>query len=322
MNDTSKVPVVAGNAIRAIVPASLDEAYRLAQAFVAGGIAPRGMQRPEQIMVAIMAGLEVGLTPLQAVQGIYIVNGRPQLFGDALVAVVRGSGRCEYIKEGIEGSGENAYAWCETKRRDETEPVRETFSWAQAKRAGLTGKEGPWTQYPARMLKTRARNFCLRDVYADVLRGLSNDFEPETIEVGHITSRDDKTPGDPGIDRQEDVIEPLEPDMPTDKTGQAADKTGQDPDDLPPDPDADEATLAAKVTPTEEPPDDDATGLLAALASGLKLSKSSEDIDELWADLDVDSALTHDLDNLAMAATLRDRALAKLQRAEKKAAKS
>jgi hypothetical protein len=69
MNDTSKVPVVAGNAIRAIVPASLDEAYRLAQAFVAGGIAPRGMQRPEQIMVAIMAGLEVGLTPLRVHQG-------------------------------------------------------------------------------------------------------------------------------------------------------------------------------------------------------------------------------------------------------------
>ena len=134
MRKPPRVPVLAGKEIRAIIPDSLDEAFRLAQAFVQGGIAPRGMQRPEQVMIAILAGLEVGLRPLQAVQAIYIVNGRPQLFGDALVAVVRSSGRCRYIKRGHRGrAGENLRAWCETLRVGEDEPVRETFSWQQAK---------------------------------------------------------------------------------------------------------------------------------------------------------------------------------------------
>ena len=43
---------------------------------------------------------------------------------------------------------------------------------ADAKRAGLWGKSGPWTQYPDRMLLFRARGFALRDAFGDYLRGL------------------------------------------------------------------------------------------------------------------------------------------------------
>jgi hypothetical protein len=43
---------------------------------------------------------------------------------------------------------------------------------ADAKRAGVWGKAGPWTQYPKRMLGIRARSFALRDVFPDVLGGL------------------------------------------------------------------------------------------------------------------------------------------------------
>jgi hypothetical protein len=46
------------------------------------------------------------------------------------------------------------------------------FSVADAKRAGLWGKSGPWTQYPRRMLQLRARGFALRDAFPDVLKGL------------------------------------------------------------------------------------------------------------------------------------------------------
>ena len=41
-----------------------------------------------------------------------------------------------------------------------------------AKRAGLYGKQGPWQQYPKRMLQMRARAWALRDVFPDVLRGV------------------------------------------------------------------------------------------------------------------------------------------------------
>lgn len=41
-----------------------------------------------------------------------------------------------------------------------------------AAKAGLKGKQGPWTQYPKRMMQMRARSWALRDVFPDVLRGM------------------------------------------------------------------------------------------------------------------------------------------------------
>mgnify|MGYP003334515089 FL=1 len=71
------------------------------------------------------------------------------------------------MQETIEGE----VATCTAKRRGEPE-VTATFSVADAKRAQLWGKQGPWTQYPQRMLAMRARSFALRNLYADILRGM------------------------------------------------------------------------------------------------------------------------------------------------------
>jgi hypothetical protein len=57
-------------------------------------------------------------------------------------------------------------------QRQGYEPAETAFSVADAKRANLWGKAGPWSQYPARMLKHRARSFALRDQFGDALRGL------------------------------------------------------------------------------------------------------------------------------------------------------
>lgn len=288
----TKVPVLAGTQLRAIVPDSLDSAFRLATAFVAGGITPRGMQRPEQVMIAILAGMEVGLTPLQAVQGIYIVNGRPTLFGDSLVAVVRGSGRCAWIKEWIEGTGDTVTAFCETLRVGEPESVRRSFTWKQAQKAGLTTKEGPWTAYPARMLAIKARNFCLRDVYADVLRGLSDDADDLAVQnIGALSS--------PDSDQTSNRRTPPDPDMPDEKIVDAESEPIAAKQATPPDPDADAG--------------EDHEQFLAAFQNGLKLAKSAEDVEELWKDLEVEGTLAESPDDLAMANTLKERGLKKFK---------
>lgn len=164
--------LVTGNRPSAIVPTDMDSAYRLAKAVCLAGMAPKGMETPEKCMIAIMRGLEVGLTPFMALDKIAIVNGRPVIWGDGAIGLVRGSGLCEFVKERIEGDGDNRIAVCEAKRRGEPESIRRTFSVADAKKAGLWGKSGPWQQYPERMLQMRARAFCLRDGFADVLGGL------------------------------------------------------------------------------------------------------------------------------------------------------
>ena len=49
--------------------------------------------------------------------------------------------------------------------------IKESFSIEQAKRAGLWGRQGPWSQYSERMLQMRARGFCVRNAFPDALKG-------------------------------------------------------------------------------------------------------------------------------------------------------
>jgi hypothetical protein len=132
---------------------------------------------------------------MQSLQSIAVVNGRPSVYGDTALAVCKGSPVCEWVRETIEGEGEHMVAVCQAKRRGDAQPVESRFGVAEAKKAGLWGKQGPWTQYPRRMLQMRARGFALRDAFPDVLRGLvtaeeAADYthvEPEPVRVTQPT---------------------------------------------------------------------------------------------------------------------------------------
>lgn len=167
-----KPQLKAGGGIGAIVPQDAESAYRMAQLIMKSGLAPKDMQSPEKIVTAIFHGLELGLKPMQAIQSIAVVNGRPAIWGDAALGLAMGSGLVESIEETIAGDGESMVATCKAKRVGMAAPIVRPFSVADAKKAGLWGKTGPWTQYPRRMLQLRARSWALRDGFADVLKGL------------------------------------------------------------------------------------------------------------------------------------------------------
>lgn len=153
--------------------ASFDDAFRFSKMVAASEFAPKDFKgKPESCMLAIQHGSEVGLSPMQSLQSIAVINGRPTIWGDAALALVQSSAVCEYVKEYTEGQGESLTAVCEAKRRGYPAPTVSRFSMADAKRAGLAGKAGPWSQYPERMLALRARGFALRNAFADALRGL------------------------------------------------------------------------------------------------------------------------------------------------------
>jgi hypothetical protein len=150
-------------------PQSLQEAFQLADRLSKSNLVPKDyVGKPENILVAIQWGMEIGLKPLQSMQNLAVINGRPAIYGDAMIALCLASPQCEYINETIE----NGVATCRAKRKGAPEQVR-TFSREDAKRAGLLGKQGPWTQYENRMLQMRARGFALRDVFADALKGMN-----------------------------------------------------------------------------------------------------------------------------------------------------
>jgi hypothetical protein len=154
-------------------PQTMAEAMQFSETLAASSMVPRQYQgKPQDILVCVQWGLELGLAPMQALQNIAVINGKPSVYGDAAMALVQASSVCEDVQEFFEGEGTaNPIAVCIAKRRGRT-PVTVRFSVEDAKRAGLWGKQGPWTQYPKRMMAMRARGFALRDAFADVLKGL------------------------------------------------------------------------------------------------------------------------------------------------------
>jgi hypothetical protein len=115
-------------------------------------------------------GARLGLDPFSAMAGIAVVNGRPTLYGDAMLAVCQGHPAFEDIAENITGNGDAMAATVTVKRKGRS-PYAASFSVADAKTAGLWGKQGPWSQNPKRMLTMRARAFALRGAFADALAG-------------------------------------------------------------------------------------------------------------------------------------------------------
>ena len=167
-------------------PRSLDEAMKLADMISKSEMVPKDYQgKSANVLIAVQMGAEVGLPPMQALQNIAVINGRPSLWGDAIKAIILGSSLCEKFEESFDDQTMTASVL--VKRVNHKERVV-TFSQDDASLAKLWGKQGPWTQYPKRMLQMRARAFAARDEFADVLKGLSSaDEMQDIVEVKNIT---------------------------------------------------------------------------------------------------------------------------------------
>lgn len=151
-------------------PQTFEQALTFSNYLAESDLVPKDFRgKPGNCLIAMQWGMELGLKPLQAIQNIAPINGRPTLWGDAMLALVRASPLCEYVLEDWDTQGT---AVVRAKRRGEPEQVR-TFSDEDARLAGLLGKAGPWTTGPKRMKQLRARAFALRDVFTDVLRGMA-----------------------------------------------------------------------------------------------------------------------------------------------------
>jgi hypothetical protein len=149
---------------------TMEAAYRWCVNLVRSGMVPRGIDSPEKALVALQTGMEAGLSPMAAIRAIYVVNGTPAWRGQDAVGLVRNSGKASGWSESFEGEGESLTASVRSSRNGQAYETR--FSVADAKRAKLWGKSGPWTEYPHRMLLWRARGFHAKDYYSDVLLGL------------------------------------------------------------------------------------------------------------------------------------------------------
>lgn len=168
---------------------SLQQAMDFAKLISESDLAPKDYKgKSGNVLIAIQLGQEIGLKPMQAIQNIAVINGRPCVWGDAMIGLVQDHPLCEYIKEEMKGDT----AFCTVKRRGELE-YSYSFSKEEAKQAQLLSKSGPWTQYPKRMLQMRARAFALRDKFSDVLKGIAMREEVMDYEKDYTVVQAEQT---------------------------------------------------------------------------------------------------------------------------------
>ncbi len=166
-------------------PKDMSEAMRLATMIANSQLAPKDFKgKPDDTLVAMMMGNELGLNPMQSIQNIAVINGRPSVWGDALLALVQNHPSYGGVNESFDDATMTAkcVAW-----RKGGEKHTQTFSQNDAATAGLWGSNRqPWKQYPKRMLAMRARGFALRNVFADALLGLITAEEAYDMPVGDV----------------------------------------------------------------------------------------------------------------------------------------
>lgn len=176
------VPRTVGTEGFSLLPGSFEELKEYVRLIAASDMVPKDFRdKPGNVLVAIQMGGELGLKPMQAVQNIAVINGRPSIYGDLGKAMLRSNG-CDIEEADIDEIRKTGSAWCVITRKGQN-PVRRTFSVDDAKTAGLWGKAGPWTTYPFRQMAWRAFWFAARDAASDLLKGLAGREEIEDIVV-------------------------------------------------------------------------------------------------------------------------------------------
>lgn len=178
-----------------LTPNTFKEAMDYADLISKSSFCPDSMRgKSGDILVAMQMGAEVGLSPMQAIQNIAVIKGRPCLWGDAALALVLSHSQYESHREWTDGSLKegNLTAFCAITRKGSEEYIK-SFSLEDAKKAGLWGKAGPWTQYPQRMLQMRARGFAIRDKFADALKGINiaeevSDYDVSPKKKGNVVN--------------------------------------------------------------------------------------------------------------------------------------
>ncbi len=176
-----------------LTPKNLTEALEYAKHIADSDICPKDFRgKPGNVLVAVQMGAELGIPPMSAIQNIAIINGRPSVWGDALLGIVQAHPSFVLCEERDASEAAVKGGECRLVRRGRDGTVTDItrrFTPQDAKTAGLLGKQGPWSQYPGRMYQMRARGFAIRDLFADVVKGLS--MREEVQDYDHVATTPD-----------------------------------------------------------------------------------------------------------------------------------
>lgn len=190
------------------------DAEQMAARFAQSSLIPSDLRgKPADVMVILVTGHELGLSPMQSLRGLHVVKGRPVLAAEMIVALIKRSPLCKHFRL-VESTDQSATY--EAMREGDPEPTRLTYTIEQAQKAGLTGNPN-YKNHPAAMLRARASAALGRIVFPDVMLGLLEESEAEEVRAldgAHQVEGNTKPPPPP--QRQEEpavdaeIVDPAE----------------------------------------------------------------------------------------------------------------
>lgn len=153
---------------------ALQESMSLGDVFVKSGLFP-DLKSQAQAVVKILAGRELGLSPLQSITDIYMVNGKVALQAKLIASLIKKSGKYDYHIDKLDDQ-ECVISFFQLNGK--MEKIGESiFTIKDAARAGIVNKES-WKNYPKNMLFSRAVSNGARLYCADVITA----YTPEEVE--------------------------------------------------------------------------------------------------------------------------------------------
>ena len=136
---------------------------------------PKGLRgKPAAVLACMLTGQEMGIGPMQALTHIHVVDGRPTQSAELMRAQILRAGHRFSVRE-----KSNDKVTVYGQRSDTGEELAITWTMADANRAKLVKKDSAWETYPRAMLMARATSELARDLFADVLGGVS--YTPEEL---------------------------------------------------------------------------------------------------------------------------------------------
>jgi hypothetical protein len=155
-------------------PTSSSTAWALSKAIHSSRLF--AVESPEQALMVVMTGREMGIGAMTSLRGFHFIKGKPCMSAQLMAALILKSGKCEYW-ELVESSPKSATY--ETKRIGGRNAQRKTFTVDDAKLAQLVKADSNWLKYPASMCEARAASALAKIVYPDLLMGV---YLPEELE--------------------------------------------------------------------------------------------------------------------------------------------
>lgn len=175
---------------------ALSEVRALTKDLSSSKLLPTPLQgKPADVLAIVLVGRELGLGPMQSVRGMDVIQGKLSMSSALIGALIMSSPDCEYLTP-VEFT--DKIATYETKRKGSPNPVRMSFTFEEAKLAGLTSKDN-YRKNPTAMLLARAQARIGRAVYPDKCLGVYDrdsgelDPTPEPVpQTAHVQSVKDQ----------------------------------------------------------------------------------------------------------------------------------